>query len=506
MTTSSDRAYRDGTGQPRREPDPVLEIARERFGVSYLYPIQRFVVSNTLEGRPQIVVLPTGSGKSLCFQLPALLLPGPTLVLMPLLSLLSDQLRAMLEAGIPVGALRGGLSKEEKTSLFDGIRGGRTRLVLATPEACLAEPNMSELAACRFSHMVVDEAHCVSEWGDTFRPAYREVGVIAGRLAVPMISAFTATASEAVIARIRSLLFADGDVRVVAGGADRPNISYSVLPILSLGHALGELLRSAARPLLVFCRTRNGAEMAARDAMRRFPDIQSRFYHAGLTREERTAVEAWYLHSQDGALFETCAYGMGVDKPNIRTVAHADVPSSVEAYLQETGRAGRDGAPSQAVLLVSAEDRAFLGRIQEETERRRFSQMLGYALGAACRRNTLLSLIGQEHVACGGCDVCSGTAASRPAGEAEMLSFAHAHRRRFTPTRAADILTGSVGPRALRNFDDCRKGYGALASWERDDVETALRQLVAEGRLRVPSRGPWKGRLTVPRRRSVRTR
>ena len=318
-----------------------------------------------------------------------------------------------------------------------------------------------------------------------------------------MISAFTATASDPVIARIRSLLFADGDVRVVAGGADRPNISYSVLPVLSRGHALGELMRTAARPLLTFCRTRNDAEMAARDAIRRFPESAVRFYHAGLWREERAAVEEWFLRSSDGALFATCAYGMGVDKPNIRTVAHADVPSSVEAYLQETGRAGRDGAPSRAVLFVSAEDRAFHGRIEEETARRRYEGMLGYALGTACRRQTLLSLIGQEPVACGGCDVCDGTAALRPAGEAEMLAFALAHRRRFTPARAADILAGSGGPRALRDFDDCRKGYRALASWERDDVEAALRQLVAEGRLRVPSRGPWKGRITAARKKRL---
>jgi ATP-dependent DNA helicase RecQ len=310
MITSSDRAYREKIDRSRRALDPLLKVARERFGVSYLYPIQRFVVSNTLESRPQIVVLPTGSGKSLCFQLPALLLPGPTLVLMPLLSLLADQLRAMLEAGVPVGALRGGLSTEEKASLFEGIRSGRIRLVLATPEACLAEANMPRLAECGFSHLVVDEAHCVSEWGDTFRPAYREVGIIAVKLSIPMVSAFTATASEAVIARIRSLLFGDGDVRIVAGSADRPNISYSVLPVLSIGHALGELLRTAARPLLIFCRTRNGAEISARDALRRFPDIPTRFYHAGLTRDERADVEKWYLHSKDGALFATCAYGI----------------------------------------------------------------------------------------------------------------------------------------------------------------------------------------------------
>jgi ATP-dependent DNA helicase RecQ len=194
---------------------------------------------------------------------------------------------------------------------------------------------------------------------------------------------------------------------------------------------------------------------------------------------------------------------MGVDKSNIRTVAHMDVPSSVEAYLQETGRAGRDGEPSKAVLFLSAEDRAFLGRIPEETERRRYASMLGYASGSSCRRNTLLSLIGQDQVACSGCDACAGAVVARPAGESEMLSFVRAHRRRFTPGRAAAILAGKCDPRSIRNFDDCREGFGTLASWESEDVEAGLWQLVAEGRLRLPSRGPWKGRLTTSRPRTI---
>ncbi len=495
MTTSSDRASRAGAARP--ETDPVAALALRAFGVSYLYPVQRYVISNTLEGRPQIVVLPTGAGKSLCFQLPALLLPGPTLVLVPLLSLLSDQMRKLQSAGAPVAALRGGLPREEKASLFEAVGRGEVRLLLATPEACLAEANTEQLRLCSFSHLVVDEAHCVSEWGESFRPAYREVGTLAARLGVSMITAFTATASQEVLGKIRQILFPAGGESLVATGADRPNIFYRVVPVLSRWHALHEAVRSAARPALVFCRTREGAEAAARLMRRRFPGQPIFFYHAGLDRGERDTLERWFLSSSDGVLFATSAYGLGVDKPDIRTVIHADVPPSVEAYLQETGRAGRDGLPSTALLLRSREDITFGARLAEQTPRRRYGGILDYALGQeGCRRRALLSLIGQEPVACSGCDRCAGSATDRREGEAEILRFVRRDRRRFTIGEAAAILCAAPGPEAVRSFHDTLPGWGCLAGWERDDAEEAIRCLVAEGSLRVFPSWPWAGMLT----------
>jgi ATP-dependent DNA helicase RecQ len=466
------------------------------FGVPYLYPIQRFVVSNTLEGRNQIVLLPTGAGKSLCFQLPALILDRPTLVIMPLLALMADQLRKLEAGGSPVAALRGGLSPRDKDDLFSRVTRGEVRILLATPEACLVPSTEKRLKACRFAHFVVDEAHCICEWGRTFRPSYRELGGLCARLGVPCVTAFTATASPEVLADVKAQLFAGAETRLVETSPDRPNISYSVHPTLSELHSLTTLVRSGPGPVLVFCRTRKGAERTARELARRVPDRSVRFYHAGLMPPERQQGEAWFLGSRDGVLCATSAYGLGVDKPDIRTVVHLQVPPSVEAYLQESGRAGRDGKPSSAILLACPDEEKHAERLSDAIARRRFDRMLGYAVMAgACRRNTLLSLIGQQAVACSGCDICDGTARSTPEGAEKIVEFVRRCRRRFTTVEAAAILAASPGPRSIRSFHGYLRGWGALSDWDAADLETAIGALAAAGRIRIIARGPWKERL-----------
>ena len=348
-------------------PDPINELAKRRLNISYLFPYQRLVIANLLEGRHQIVVLPTGAGKSVCFMFPAVVLKGVTLVVLPLLALLEDLYRRMTAAGLSVAVLRGGQTRAERATILRRVASREVRLVLVTPEAALGERLLAALAdAGTIEHLVVDEAHCISQWGDSFRPTYLRLNELVTALRPRVVSAFTATATPAVLKRVREVLYPDGGAHLVAGDPDRPNIRYSVAPTAGPLHCLAELVAACPRPLIVFARSRRGVEDICWQLRRRLPEVSCRFYHAGLNAAERKRLEAWFLTSDDGALIATSAYGMGVDKPNIRTVVHREMPESVEAYLQETGRAGRDGKPSQAILVWyrPAAARAASGRVR----------------------------------------------------------------------------------------------------------------------------------------------
>lgn len=406
--------------------DEAANAAKESFGIKYIYPWQRLVIANIIDsysdarddgnedadgvdeeigdefckGR-QIVLLPTGAGKSLCFQVPALLLPGATLVIYPLLALMSDQERRMKSGSLECVVFKGGQTDEERAENFKRIKNG-AKIIIANPEVLSSDNLLRQLKECNISHIAIDEAHCVSEWGDSFRPAYLELGRILKELACPVVTAFTATASPEVLTRISEVLF-DGEAHLVRSDSDRPNIHYYVKETPAKMEAALFLSRVLARPMIIFCGTRNRTEDMAREICVAFGNEAARFYHAGLEKSEKTEIENWFFNSSDAVLCATCAYGMGVDKKDIHTVIHLDPPETAEAYIQEAGRGGRDGSVANAVLLWNYDDerkfKAFLPGSRKAVLR-------DFATTKVCRREVLLDALGAEKAVCSGCDIC----------------------------------------------------------------------------------------------------
>ena len=504
--------------------DPIAVLARERFGLKYLFPYQRLVVANVLDAEPgldpdfaeslqpaegkvpenekelrQIVLLPTGFGKSLCFQLPALLIEGPTIVVYPLLALMSDQKRRLDELGIDSAILKGGQTARERIEALDAIKSKKAKIVITNPET-LRNPELSrDLAKLEPGHIAIDEAHCVSEWGESFRPAYLELGETLKILGSKAISAFTATASPPVLEAIGRHLFRSETYRIVSGDADRPNLSYSVEPTLSRMRTLERLLLTTPKPALVFCSSREGTEISAESLARRLGIAEIRFYHAGLTREEKRRIEEWFYASDSGILVTTCAYGMGVDKKNIRSVIHMDAPGSIEAYLQEAGRAGRDGLASRASLIIGPDEETRATKESDASRRARRNAIVTYARSLeGCRREALLQLLGSPLSGpCSGCDLCEG---KRPVEEglAEISAIVKANPRRFNAERMAAFL---MGARQLE--PPCCAASASLSGWRKEDVEEAIAATIKKGILRAADTGPWKGLTEAAHARSV---
>ncbi|MDR0389092.1 MAG: RecQ family ATP-dependent DNA helicase, partial [Spirochaetaceae bacterium] len=460
----------------------------------------------------QLVILPTGAGKSLCFQLPALLLEGPTLVIYPILSLLADQERRLAERGFAPVQIRGGQSAEERNNIFSRVRSGESRFIIANPEVLIVPRMLAELESLGIVHLVIDEAHCVSEWGESFRPAYLEIHKIIEAARCPLVTAFTATASAPVLDGIERHIFAGNGVRRVIGNPGRINIGYGARGCILKNIAVRDMLVSHERPAIVFCSSRKGTETLSRylrfelEAMGEEDSGEIRFYHAGLEREEKKNIEAWFLHNPRGVLCATCAFGLGVDKADIRTVIHRDCPPTVEAYLQESGRAGRDGKNAAALLLFGPDDERRLSLMDEGVQKERFVRLLDYARDREhCRRKALLSLLDYPGEAetpedfC--CDVCGRKKPEDRTGqnslkgknklsfdalyreEKSILDFFSRNKRRYTLSEAA---------RELEQAGTIR--------WTETEAKIVIRYLLAAGKLKEGKSPLWKGKLSPEHR------
>lgn len=406
------------TDELNYDDDPVAKTAWESFGIKYLFPWQRMVIANIMEGvKNQIVLLPTGAGKSLCFLVPAVLLTGKTLVIYPLLALMTDQQRRMTDGSLGSVMFRGGQTKEERDENFRRLENG-AKVIIANPEVLQDERLVTRLKKIGISHVAIDEAHCVSEWGDTFRPSYLTLGKILQDLEPPVITAFTATASPSVLSRISEILFGSAErAHIVRSESDRQNIHYFVRYTAAKKKEALFLSQTEERPMIIFCGTRNRTEEMSRELNASFGDGFSKFYHAGLEKAEKDEIEKWFFDSDDGVLCATCAYGMGVDKKNIHTVIHLDPPQTAEAYIQEAGRGGRDGSVAKGILLWSLEDSIKTSQFADGTREAALRQ---FAETNDCRRQVLLDALGAEQAVCSGCDLCNLREAEK---QAEGLSF-----------------------------------------------------------------------------------
>ena len=395
------------------EAAPLLPLLKQYFGFSSFRPLQEEIIRDALAGRDVFALLPTGGGKSLCFQLTALARPGLTVVISPLIALMKDQVDALTASGVPATFLNSSLATTEGVRRLRGVHNGEFSLLYVAPERLMLSGFLEDLKRWKVNLIAVDEAHCISEWGHDFRPDYRQLSTLRGLLpGVPMM-ALTATATERVRGDIVQQLHLREPACYVAS-FNRPNLNYSVVPKSGAYEQTVEFIQRRPRDSgIVYCQSRKGAEsLAARlvaDGVKAAP------YHAGLEKDDRSHNQELFLRDEVRVICATIAFGMGINKPNVRFVIHYDLPKNIEGYYQETGRAGRDGLPSECLLLFSAGDvvkqRRFLDEkppAERHIAEEQLQQMVHYAEAAECRRATLLDYFGENfpHDNCGACDNC----------------------------------------------------------------------------------------------------
>ena len=462
-------------------------LLRDVFGFDAFRPGQEDIVNAVSNGDNVLAIMPTGGGKSLCFQLPALLRDGVTVVISPLIALMRDQVRALRAVGVEAGALTSGNTEEETSEVWQALDAGRLKLLYIAPERLAAGSAMGMLRRIGVSLIAVDEAHCVSQWGHDFRPDYLRIGELRRALGVPL-AAFTATADAETRDEIVEKLFDGQAPASFLHGFDRPNINLTFAAKDGPRRQITEF--AAARKGqsgIVYCGTRAKTETLAQAL--RADGHNACHYHGGMEAEDRRIVETRF-NAEDGLIVvATVAFGMGVDKPDIRWVAHADLPKSIEAYYQEIGRAGRDGAPAETLTLYGPDDiRLRRTQIDEglaPPERRmadhaRLNALLGLAEAQECRRAVLLRYFGEDKPGCGNCDTCEtppdvfdGTEAVRKALSAILRTDEF-----FGAGHLIDILTGNETDKVRARGHDQLPTFGVGQNLDRRTWQGVFRQMM----------------------------
>jgi ATP-dependent DNA helicase RecQ len=468
-------------------------LLKDVFGFDGFRPGQEEIVEAVTAGENVLAIMPTGGGKSLCFQLPALMREGVTVVISPLIALMRDQVRALQELGVGAGALTSGNTPEETDAVWEGLEAGTLKLLYMAPERLAAGSVIGMLKRVGVRMIAVDEAHCVSQWGHDFRPDYLRIGELKRALNVPL-AAFTATADTETQAEIVQKLFDGVAPRAFLRGFDRPNIH---LMFAAKNSPRNQILNFAAarrgQSGIVYCGTRAKTEGIARalnDAGQ-----NAIHYHGGMEAEDRRIAERRFQQEDGLIVAATVAFGMGIDKPDIRWVAHADLPKSIESYYQEIGRAGRDGAPAETLTLFGPEDiRLRRTQIDEglaPPERRaadhgRLNALLGLAEALECRRKTLLGYFDESEVTCGSCDLCDnpvdtfdGTTAVRKALSAMLRT-----EEWFGAGHLIDILLGIETDKVKQRGHQSLPTYGVGTEYTKPEWQAVFRQMMGRDLVR----------------------
>jgi ATP-dependent DNA helicase RecQ len=502
--------------------DPV-EALRRSFGHAAFRGRQEEVVRHVVAGGDAVVLFPTGAGKSICYQVPALCREGCAIVVSPLIALMRDQVEALRQAGVPAAALNSSLTGAEAGQVRRDLAEGRLKLLYVTPERLVTDGFLDLLERSRIALFAIDEAHCVSQWGHDFRPEYLQLALLATRFPGVPRMALTATADPQTREDLRRRLALD-TAEVFITSFDRPNIRYEIFDrVKPKRQLLDTLARHRGSTGIVYCLSRRKVEDIA--AFLNGEGIRALPYHAGMERADRDANQDAFRREEGLALVATIAFGMGVDQPSVRYVAHLDLPGSVEAYYQETGRAGRDGLPSEAWMMYGMSDivrrRQMIdeGNAPDEVkriERGKLSALLGICETPGCRRQALLAHFGEAHPGrCGNCDTCLAPVETFDGTEAAQKALSAIYRtgQRYGAAHVIDVLRGIGSEKVLRAGHDSVRTFGVGADLGEQAWQSVIRQLAACGAILVdhesygalvlgdPARAILKGESRVPLRR-----
>lgn len=465
----------------------ALEILKTVYGYDAFRGPQARIVEHVISGNNAFVLMPTGGGKSLCYQIPAIVRPGMGLVVSPLLALMADQVAALRQAGVRAAALNSDLAGDERRALWRDIHGGKLDLLYVAPETLLRPGVLEQLDGVTLSLIAIDEAHCLSQWGHDFRPSYRQLDAVVARFAGTPRMALTATADEPTRQEILSHLAIAEDDAFIAG-FDRPNIRYAIEEKDNPRAQLKDFLkRHQGESGIVYCLSKRKTEETA--AWLRDQGYDALAYHAGMDKAGREENQTRFQRGEAVIMVATIAFGMGIDKPDVRFVVHIDLPSSIEAYYQETGRAGRDGLAADTLMLYGSEDIALRSRFIEESdapdqrkrmERQKLDALLGLAETAGCRRRVLLSYFGDHAEPCGNCDTCAepprlfdGTIPAQKA-----LSCIYRTGERFGQAYVVDVLLGADNERIAQFGHDRISTFGIGKEHDNRTWRAILRQLI----------------------------